>query len=67
MLNLMRGAWQRAADIVIDLAEGALDVLGTLYAAMAALPLPFALMAVAAGAALFHTIDQRAARRDRNR
>ena len=31
---------------------------------MAALPLPFAVMAVAAGVALFHVIDQRAARRN---
>lgn len=67
MLNLMRDAWQGAADVLVAIATGALDILVTLYAAIAALPLPFAVMAVAAGVALFHTIDQRAARRDRNR
>lgn len=64
MLNLMRDAWEGARDVFIAVAEGALDVLATLYAAMAALPLPFAVMACAAGVALFHAIDQRAARRD---
>lgn len=64
MLNLMRDAWQGALDVVLGIADGALDALATLYAAMAALPLPFAVMAVAAGVALFHVIDQRAARRD---
>lgn len=64
MLNLMRDAWQGARDVVLGIADGALDALATLYAAMAALPLPFAVMAVAAGVALFHVIDQRAARRD---
>ena len=64
MLNLMRDAWRGAADVVLGIADGALDALATLYAAMAALPLPFAVMAVAAGVALFHVIDQRAARRN---
>jgi hypothetical protein len=67
VLNLLRDAWHGAADIVNTLATGAVDALATLYAAMAALPLPFAVMAVAAGAALFHAIDQRAARRGRHR
>lgn len=67
MLNLIHDAWSAAADIINAIATGALDALATLYAAMAALPLPFALMAVAAGAALFHTIDQHAARRGRHR
>lgn len=65
MLNLLRDAWQGAADIVTSLGASALDVTVTLYAAIAALPLPFAVMAVAGGVALFHTIDQRAQRRDR--
>lgn len=67
MLNLMRDAWQGAADVLVAIATGALDILVTLYAAIAALPLPFAVMAVAAGVALFHTIDQRAVRRGRHR
>lgn len=67
MLNLLRDAWEGAADVIIAIGTSALDVLVTLYAAIAALPLPFAVMAVAAGVALFHTIDQRAARRGRHR
>lgn len=67
MLNLMRDAWHGALDIVNGIADGALDATITLYDAIAALPLPFAVMAVAAGAALFHTLDQRAARRGRHR
>lgn len=67
MLNLLRDAWHGAADVITAIGTGALDVLVTLYAAIAALPLPFAVMAVAAGVALFHTIDQRAARRGRHR
>jgi hypothetical protein len=66
MLNLVRDDWHGAADIVNTLTAGAIDALVTLHAAMAALPLPFAVMTVAAGVALFHTIDQRAQRRDRN-
>lgn len=67
MLNLMRDAWQGAADVLVAITAGALNVLVTLYAAIAALPLPFAVMAVAGGVVLFHTIDQRAARRGRHR
>jgi hypothetical protein len=64
MLNLIRDAWEGARDVFLGIADGALDVLATLYATMAAMPLPFAVMACAAGAALFHAIDQRAARRN---
>lgn len=64
MLNLFRDAWHGAADVFLSIAEGALDVLITLHATINALPLPFAVMAVAAGVALFHVIDQRANRRD---
>lgn len=64
MYNLMRDAWEQSLDVAITIATGALDGAATLYAAMLALPLPFALMAVAAGVALFHTIDQHMTRRD---
>jgi hypothetical protein len=60
----MRETWQGTADTVTTLATGALDILITLHATINALPLPFAVMAVAGGVALFHTIDQRAQRRD---
>jgi hypothetical protein len=65
MLNLMRDAWHGVADVLVAIATGALDILVTLHAAIAAMPLPFALMAVTGGVALFHAIDQRATRRDR--
>jgi hypothetical protein len=65
MLTFMHETWHGAADIVVAIATGALDILVTLHAAIAAMPLPFALMAVTGGVALFHTIDQRATRRDR--
>lgn len=65
MQNLIRDAWEGAAHIVTDIAASAADALVTLYAAMCALPLPIAVLACAAGAALFHAIDQRAQRRDR--
>jgi hypothetical protein len=64
MRNLMRETWQGAVDTVTTLATGALDILITLHASINALPLPFAVMAFAAGVALFHAIDQRAQRRD---
>lgn len=67
MINLIRDTWHGAADVFLGIADGAGDALVTIYATMAAMPLPFAVMAVAAGAALFHTIDQRAARRGRHR
>ncbi len=65
MMHLIRDAWEGAADIVTSIAASAADALVTLYAAMCALPLPVAVLACAAGAALFHTIDQRAQRRNR--
>lgn len=67
MINLIRDTWHGLVDVFLGIATGALDALATIYATMAALPLPFALMTVAAGAALFHTLDQRAARRGRHR
>lgn len=65
MQNLIRDAWDGAADIIASIAASAADALVTLYAAMCALPLPVAVLACAAGAALFHAIDQRAQRRNR--
>lgn len=65
MQNLIRDAWDGAADIIASIAASAADALVTLYAAMCALPLPVAVLACAAGAALFHTIDQRNQRRNR--
>lgn len=67
MHHLLHDLWQGATDVILGIADGALGAIITLYAAMAALPLPFAVMAVAGGVALFHTIDQRAARRGRHR
>lgn len=65
MQNLIRDAWDGAADIIASIAASAADALATLYAAMCALPLPVAVLACAMGAALFHAIDQRAQRRNR--
>lgn len=65
MQNLIRDAWEGTADTVLAIAASAADAILTLYAAMCALPLPVAVLACAAGAALFHAIDQRAQRRDR--
>lgn len=65
MQNLIRDAWDGTADVFAALGESAADAILTLYAAMCALPLPVAVLACAAGAALFHAIDQRAQRRDR--
>jgi hypothetical protein len=67
MINLLRDAWGGVTDVFLGIATGALDATLTIYNTMAALPLPFAVMTVAAGAALFHTLDQRAARRGRHR
>lgn len=54
-------------EAALDAAQTVSAALGgplvTLWATMGAMPLPVALMACAVGAALFHTIDQRAARR----
>lgn len=64
MLDPIRDIWQSLADGAAGALAFAGDTALTLYAAMAALPLPVAVMSVAAGAALFHVIDQRAERRN---